>query len=70
MKDVGVDELDEQETLFEIFQDKAFMQSQNKEWFRQIYEFLYDSLYTDKGWSIPSWKMDEIEERLRGIPFI
>lgn len=70
LKDVGVDELDEQETLFEIFQDKAFMQSQNKEWFRQIYEFLYDSLYTDKGWSIPSWKMDEIEERLRGIPFI
>jgi len=70
LKDVGVDELDEQETLFEILQDKAFLQGQNKEWFKQIYEFLCDNLYTDKGWSIPSWKMDEIEERLKGIPFI
>jgi len=70
LKDVGVDELDEQATLFEILQDKVFLQRQNKEWFKQIYEFLYDNLYTEKGWGVPNWKMDEIEERLKGIPFI
>ena len=70
LKAIGVKELDERETLFKILQDKAFLQGQSKEWFKRLYEFLYDSLYTKKGWKIPIWEIDEVEDRLKRISFI
>jgi len=70
LRAIGVKELDEQETLFKILQDKTFLRSQSKEWFKRIYEFLYDGLYTEKGWNISVWEINEIEDRLKKVPFI
>lgn len=70
LMDIGVAELDEKTSILKILKNSEFLSAQNKKWFRRVYEYLNEQLYTLRGWGVTHWKMREIEDELKEAPFV